>query len=72
MEHGFGNDLGITFLLVMVVEKASYSPDPADKPLGGMWLLISVSFPWEEVAQIHRGDFLHHTCTLTPDHEPLP
>lgn len=32
--------LGITFLLVMLVEKASYSQNPADKPLGRMWFLI--------------------------------
>ena len=33
--------LGVTFLLVMLVDKASYSPNPADKPLGGMWFLTS-------------------------------
>ena len=36
--------LGVSFLLVMLVEKASYSPNPANKPLGGMWFLISCVF----------------------------
>ena len=74
MEHTSGNDLGSCLSAVDAGSRGSL--------LTKSWLqafvweavpdLLGQASLWEEVAQIHRGDFLHHTLALTPIHKSLP